>query len=82
MICNNQIFITGGAGFIANAVIGRLINNNQITVYDNFHRDTLSKGPHIGHPNLKIIRGDVLDFDHVCQSMKGANIVIHAAAIA
>lgn len=82
VICNNQIFITGGAGFIANAVIGRLINDNQITVYDNFHRDTLSKGPYINHPNLKIIRGDVLDFDHVCQSMKGANIVIHAAAIA
>ncbi|MDQ3842740.1 MAG: NAD(P)-dependent oxidoreductase, partial [Bacteroidota bacterium] len=43
MIENKTIFITGGAGFIANTLIGRLVDQNQIIVYDNFHRDTLSR---------------------------------------
>src|SRR5918911_1373987 len=82
MITNKNIFITGGAGFIANNLIRCLIEENQITVYDNFHRDTLSSSGYAKHPNLKIIKGDVLDSEHLTSSMKGANIVIHAAAIA
>ena len=42
MIKNKKIFITGGAGFIANILISRLIDDNKIVVYDNFHRDTLT----------------------------------------
>ena len=83
MIKNKTVFITGGAGFIANTIIGQMINNNnKIIVYDNFHRDTLSKSKYIDHPNLNIIRGDVLDYDLLCESMANSNIVIHAAAIA
>ena len=37
-----RIFITGGAGFIANTLIQQLIAKNTIVVYDNFHRDTLT----------------------------------------
>lgn len=77
-----NIFITGGAGFIANTLIQRLIEKNKITVYDNFHRDTLTGSGYANHPNLSIIKGDVLDFDLLCSSMKGANVVIHAAGIA
>ncbi len=83
MIINKTVFITGGAGFIANAIIGKLIpNQNNIIVYDNFHRDTLSESEYAGHPSLKIIRGDVLDYDLLCESMVDADIVVHAAAIA
>jgi UDP-glucose 4-epimerase len=77
-----NIFITGGAGFIANTLIQRLIEKNKITVYDNFHRDTLTNSGFANHPNMTIIKGDVLDFDLLCASMKGAEIVIHAAGIA
>jgi len=82
MIEKKSIFITGGAGFIANVLISRLINDNKIIVYDNFHRDTLSKSGFADHPNIKVVKGDVLDFKGVCDSMRGADIVIHAAAIA
>ena len=34
MIKNKKVFITGGAGFIANTIIRRLVNHNQIVVYD------------------------------------------------
>lgn len=81
-IQNKNIFITGGAGFIANTIISNLIEDNNITVYDNFHRDTLSNSPYHNHSNLKIIKGDVLDAKLLSESMKGSDTVIHAAGIA
>lgn len=82
MIKNKKIFITGGAGFIANTLISRLVAENEIRVYDNFHRDTLSTSLHAGHKNITVSKGDVLDYDRVLECMKGADIVVHAAAIA
>lgn len=82
MITNKNIFITGGAGFIANTLIQNLIENNKITAYDNFHRDTLTNSAFAKHENLTVIRGDVLDSDLLTDSMKGADLAIHAAAIA
>jgi len=82
MIENKKIFITGGAGFIANTLIGRLADNNQITVYDNFHRDTLSSSPYANHANINVVKGDVLDADAITEAMKGADMVVHAAGIA
>lgn len=79
---NKKIFITGGAGFIANTLIRQLIKDNRIIVYDNFHRDTLTGSGLATHDNLEIIKGDVLDFDQLSDSMKGTDIVIHAAGIA
>ena len=54
MIKNKTIFITGGAGFIANAIIGRLIAHNQIIVYDNFYRDTLTGSRLHDNPNISL----------------------------
>jgi UDP-glucose 4-epimerase len=82
MIKNKKIFITGGAGFIASTLIARLISENEIVVYDNFRRDTLSATEYINHKNIKIIKGDVLDYKKILESVKEADIVIHAAAIA
>lgn len=82
MISNKNIFITGGAGFIANALIGSLIERNNITAYDNFHRDTLSGSKYADHPNLSIVKGDVLDAPALTTAMQGASIVVHAAGIA
>lgn len=81
-IANKSIFITGGAGFIANTLIGTLVERNKIVVYDNFHRDTLTNSIYANHPNLAIIKGDVLDQPFLTESMKGADIVVHAAGIA
>ena len=82
MLTDKNIFITGGAGFISNTLIRHYIEQNKITVYDNFHRDTLSGSSVDGHANLKVCRGDVLDYPSLEAAMKGADVVIHAAAIA
>ena len=82
MIENKTIFITGGAGFIANTIIARLIEKNKIVVYDNFHRDTLSSSAYANHKNITVVKGDVLDLNALTNAMKGSDIVIHAAGIA
>jgi UDP-glucose 4-epimerase len=82
MIKDKKIFITGGAGFIANTLMQRLVENNRIVVYDNFHRDTLSKSALAGHANINVVKGDVLDAAALTEAMAGSDIVIHAAGIA
>ena len=82
MITNKRIFITGGAGFIANKIIAHYVGDNEITVYDNFHRDTLSTSEFASHPNVSIVKGDVLDSNSLREAMAGSSIVIHAAGIA
>ena len=61
MISNKRIFITGGAGFIGSSLIDRLIEENEIIVYDKLERNSLQSKTFSHHKNLKIIEGDILD---------------------
>lgn len=81
-LTGKQIFITGGAGFIGSTLIGRLIENNKIIVYDNFRRDALSRKHYSSHPNLQTVKGDILDYSTLKSAIAGAQIVVHCAAIA
>ncbi len=83
MIDKRKIFISGGAGFIATHLIEQLIPNNQIIVYDNLSRNSLKESKYWTHPNLKIIRGDVLDYNLLKMSIpQDTDVIIHMAAIA
>ena len=82
MIEGKTLFITGGAGFIASTLIARLADRNRIVVYDNYTRNTLKGTAYDRHPNVSQVQGDVLDFERLKAHMAGANIVVHAAAIA
>lgn len=77
-----NIFITGGAGFIGSSIAGRLVEQNQIIIYDSMARDALKHKPFRNHTNLRLVEGDILDADKLHSYMKGADIVIHCAAIA
>jgi UDP-glucose 4-epimerase len=76
------VLITGGAGFVGTALAKRLIEANQVVIYDNFSRDALSRSNIIHHPNLRVVRGDVLDVPTLSQAIAGATYVIHCAGIA
>lgn len=82
MLRNKRIFITGGAGFIGSTLIGRLIDSNIITAYDNLRRDSLTHRQFAEHPNLTLVKGDVMNYPAMHNAMKDAQIVIHCAAIA
>jgi UDP-glucose 4-epimerase len=77
-----RIFITGGAGFIATTLARLLVDENEVTAYDNLHRDALSATDLLEHGNFTLVRGDVLDAAHVADTAKGATHIIHCAAIA
>ena len=81
MIQHKKIFITGGAGFIGSTLIGKLVEQNRIVAYDNLARNALQTKPWKDHPNLELVVGDVLDYDHLAKAMEGADLVVHCAAI-
>lgn len=76
------IFITGGAGFIGSMLAERLIEDNEIIIYDNFLRDAISARPVFKHKNLRTIKGDILDCEFLKRSLGSPTIVVHCAAIA
>ena len=83
MIENKKIFVTGGAGFIGSTIAAKYIDKNRVVIFDNFTRNTLvTKIDLLEHPNLSLIEGDVLNYAELEASMAGADIVVHAAAIA
>lgn len=77
-----NIFITGGAGFIGSHLVERLIDDNEIAIFDNLHRNALAYTSISKHKHLKFVKGDVLDNDTLEKSIESMDIVIHMAAIA
>lgn len=82
MISGKKIFLTGGAGFIGAKLIERLEAENEIVVFDLLSRNSLKDSDAATSSNLSIVEGDVLDFDKLKAAMRGADMVVHLAAIA
>jgi dTDP-glucose 4,6-dehydratase len=84
MVKDKKILITGGAGFIGSKICERLLNNNEILIYDNLNRNSVKETEFLNMKNIKLVKGDILDY----KSLKSAvdefkpEIVIHLAAIA
>ena len=81
-LTGKRICITGGAGFIGSHLTQLLIEDNEIVVYDNLHRNAIQFAHLDGHRHLMFIKGDVMDADSTRRAVAGCNIVIHCAAIA
>jgi UDP-glucose 4-epimerase len=81
-IKDKSIVITGGAGFIGSTLAGRLAGDNQVVLFDNLARNTLQHTGLLDNPNISLVEGDILDPDAVDKALTGADIVVHAAAIA
>lgn len=76
------VFITGGAGFIGSTLASRLVDDNRVTIYDNFTRDAMSSTSLASHPNVTVVRGDVLDLPTLTDAIQGHSHIVHCAAIA
>ena len=77
-----RVCITVGAGFIGSHLAERLLDDNEVVVYDNLHRNAIQFAHLDNHPNLTFIKGDVMDADATRRAIDGCHIVIHCAAIA
>jgi nucleoside-diphosphate-sugar epimerase len=74
--------LTGGAGFIGTTLTRHLVDDNEIVVLDNLHRDAMGATELASHANLTFVQADVLDADAVRETLQGATHIVHLAAIA
>jgi len=81
-LTGKRVCITGGAGFIGSHLVQRLVGDNEIVVYDNLRRNAIQFADVEGHPHLRLVKGDVMDYDALRRAVDGCRIVIHCAAIA
>ena len=82
MLSDSSILITGGAGFIGSTLAARLVDENRVTIFDNFQRDAFSRTGLGDHPNVSVVKGDILDEHATTDVAVGHTHVVHCAAIA
>lgn len=78
-----RIVITGGTGSLGRALLRRMLGTTDVGVM--LSRDELKQAQvleSLGHPpNIRPALGDVRDFDRLKMVFRGADVVIHAAAL-
>ena len=81
-----KVLITGGAGYIGNELVYKLTTEkgiDEIVIYDNLNKGNynlftgLRKLP---YPNIKFIKGDILDGRKFRKALDGVDVVYHLAA--
>lgn len=84
MIKDKRILLTGGAGFIGTKLSGLLSDNNEILLYDSLNRNSIKSTNLLDKKNIKLVQGDILDFNNLKAVVDefNPNIVIHLAAVA
>ncbi|MHB1194708.1 MAG: NAD-dependent epimerase/dehydratase family protein [Longimicrobiales bacterium] len=76
------VLITGGAGFIGAALAERLVDHNDLILFDRgFQGSSATLSRAWGRPNVKTVEGDILDPAAVAAATKTADVVVHLAAI-
>lgn len=73
--------VTGGAGFIGSNIVEELVKRGEkVRVIDNFSNGKMENiQPFLS--NIELFRGDIRDIDTVRQVLKGADYVLHQAAL-
>jgi nucleoside-diphosphate-sugar epimerase len=75
----NNIFITGGAGYVGSCLSDYLVEKNyNVTVYDLF---LYGENVFDHKKDLRLIKGDIRDTSLLRKSIKNQDIVIHLACI-
>ncbi len=85
MLTNRSVLVTGGAGFIGSHLVEKLLKlENRVTSYDNLDKYYLGKEKNIHqlakNKRFKAFNADILDYETLLQSVKGADLVFHLAA--
>lgn len=79
-----KVFITGGCGFIGSHIAEYFVKRKfKVIVYDKYNANNdygnLNNSKYL--KKIKIVLGDIRDFNHLEKNMRGCNKVIHLAAL-
>ena len=77
-----RIVITGGAGFIGSHIAERLAGSAELVLFDSLRRNSLASTDLASLPNVTLVEGDIRDKGLVLETIRGADAVLHLAAIA
>lgn len=85
---NNQVLITGGAGFIGSNLALKLVSDGySVTVLDSLSRQIHGVNPETDSPlynsikdRVKFIHGDVCNKEKLADAIKGQDAIFHLAA--
>lgn len=72
-----EILVTGGAGFIGSHLVDALVEENNVRVLDNLSTGFRSNV----HPDATLIEGNIRDRNTVQEAMAGIDLVFHEAAM-
>jgi len=80
---NQNILVTGGAGFIGSNLCEYLLNyNNKVTCLDNFSTGRMENIEHLmANPNFTLIGGDIRNPDDCAKACENMTYVLHEAAL-
>ena len=82
LLKGHKVLVTGGAGFIGASLAERLVDHNDLVLFDrDFEGSSATLCRAWGRPNVKVVEGDILDAGAVATATGGADVVVHLAAI-
>ncbi|MFY9311355.1 MAG: SDR family oxidoreductase [Bacteroidia bacterium] len=83
MIYNKVVLVTGGAGFIGSNSCEALLNSgNKVICFDNFSTGNKKNiKDFLSSPDFTLFEGDVRNPDDCQRAVKGADLVLHLAAL-
>jgi UDP-N-acetylglucosamine/UDP-N-acetylgalactosamine 4-epimerase len=81
----NDILVTGGAGFIGSNLVETLLNDDRIRkvrILDNLATGfTKNIEPFFSHPKMEFIEGDIRDYATCDKACEGVQLISHQAAL-
>lgn len=82
LLRGHRVLITGGGGFIGAALAERLVDDNELILFDRtFEGCSTALSGAWGRPNVRTVEGDILDAPAVAAAAATADVVVHLAAI-
>jgi len=83
LITGKRVLVTGGAGFIGSSLCHDLLErDNEVICLDNFATGKKENIKDLkGNPKFRLIEGDIRDPETCRMAVKGADVVLHQAAL-